>query len=163
MKKIRVRGFSLMELIIVIGLIAILVTATFLMFGKPRADSRNAARLVQIHEIRKALQIYANQNGGYYPAELGDLVPDIISKYPTVSSAGTGQSEPIYIPIGSNLCVSYHLGVALEPGESALNQTARDDDLAPRPSCTGLTDFQGHSTNCSSEVSGDDYCYDIEP
>jgi len=164
MRKIDKNGFTILELIIVVGIISILVTMTFVIFGRPRSDSRNAARLAQVSEIQKALEIYANQNDGYYPLSLSDLVMSgALSRYPTIPDTGTGQGEPLYVPIGQNLCTSYHLGVLLEHTESAVRQVAIDDDLAPRQSCSSVSDFHGVSSFCTQESVGDDYCYDISP
>lgn len=59
------RGFTILELLVVIAIIVILVSVTLVLFGGPRAKSRDTRRESDMKEMHNALSLYANQNGIY--------------------------------------------------------------------------------------------------
>ncbi|MGI6103504.1 MAG: type II secretion system protein [Patescibacteria group bacterium] len=67
------RGFTLTELMIVIGIIAILSTIVTANLSKGRAVARDARRQQDLSTIATALELYANRNGGSYPAPSAGL------------------------------------------------------------------------------------------
>lgn len=80
------RGFTIVELLIVIVVIAILAAITIVAYNGIQQRARDAARVSDIRSISKALEIYKTQNG----------------QYPTqVSSTGQGGYE-ISVPTASN-------------------------------------------------------------
>lgn len=63
-------GFSLVELLIVMSIIALLVGILFPVFSKVRESSRRTTCSNNLAQIGRALELYANDNRGWYPRAL---------------------------------------------------------------------------------------------
>lgn len=90
-KKHLKKGFSLVELLVVITIMAILSVVAYQAFGGQTASARNARRTQDLSSIQSALEIFFIENGNRYPAQLDDgdsntntddLVPKYMSKIP---------------------------------------------------------------------------------
>ncbi|HXV26800.1 MAG TPA: type II secretion system protein [Candidatus Paceibacterota bacterium] len=66
-------GFTLVELLVVIAIIGVLATLVLLQLGAARARSRDAKRIADVNQLRSALELYYEDNGGVYPDALSDL------------------------------------------------------------------------------------------
>lgn len=75
--KERKSAFTLVEILIVIGLLAILAVTTFVLINP--AQRLNAAndtqRREEVREIQKAIEVYSTQNGGSLPTVSGSGLP----------------------------------------------------------------------------------------
>ena len=65
MKQLYNRGFTIVELVVVIAVIGILAAITIVAYSGIQADSRDTARLNDIAAIRKGLEVYKLRNGEY--------------------------------------------------------------------------------------------------
>lgn len=144
------RGFTVMELLVVMAIMGILYTVVMSSVGDSRSKGRDSKRIADISLIQLILEKYYDEYSKY-PNSLSELsssydssVPkdpqDVDYKYATLNSDKTSCSDK---------CQFYHLGASLENNKSVL-----EDDES-----TGLdwSDSQG----CDGEP--DRYCYDVIP
>jgi prepilin-type N-terminal cleavage/methylation domain-containing protein len=61
------RAFSIIELLVVIGIIAILLGLLLPTLSKARQHSRSLACKARLQNIGSAFQMYLNENDGWYP------------------------------------------------------------------------------------------------
>lgn len=72
MKKDTSRGFTLLELLVVIGIIALLSIIVAASMSESRERGRDAGRKAQTQELLKALELYYSNNGMYPTHNDGD-------------------------------------------------------------------------------------------
>jgi prepilin-type N-terminal cleavage/methylation domain-containing protein len=82
-RKFNKKGFSLVELLVVITIIAILSVAAYTAVGGNTVKARNARRMQDLSTIQNALEIY-NVTSNSYPTALADppLTKQYISNIP---------------------------------------------------------------------------------
>lgn len=78
--KVKCRGFSLVELLVVITIIAILSVVAYTAVGGQTIKARDSKRKQDISAIQQALELYAIENANQYPANLNDLKPKYMPK-----------------------------------------------------------------------------------
>jgi prepilin-type N-terminal cleavage/methylation domain-containing protein len=183
---LRVRAFTLVELLVVISIIGLLASIVLVSLDSTRKKGRDSKRIADLKQIQLALELYFDQNNAFPPGGGGATqncltsaqleIPGYLSKIPTDPLTG---SCYMYVPYeattnGNGVCSSFHLGATLETvGHSSLSQ---DSDITNPNSlglkvCTALgapsTDFNGLTTaaNCSGAIgnASTETCYDIRP
>lgn len=125
------RGFTLVEMLIVLAIIAIAVGASLVSFRGVRAVARDSERKTELQEIRSALEVYRSDNGSY-PLTADALVDDYIGALPQDPLAGNSY---VYENIDNG--TTYRICAHLEADESG---TA---NCSPIDSC---------GENCNYEV-----------
>lgn len=76
------KGFTLIELMVVILIIAVLGAMGMVAYGQANKSARDGKRKADIESIRQALILYRTENG-CYPASHNSIVPTYISTMPT--------------------------------------------------------------------------------
>jgi type II secretion system protein G len=175
------RGFTLVELLVVISIIGILIGIIIPNLGAARQSSRDAKRISDIKNIQLAIALYYSDNNKY-PTDHRALAPIYLG---TVPKDPQTNSDYLYQAMhrggGSTNCIlntpiAYHLGAVMEiPDASGSANRWQDRDLnattdqtAPNPdgTCTGgtagSTKFDGNATGCSGPTAvTNDPCYDV--
>jgi prepilin-type N-terminal cleavage/methylation domain-containing protein len=75
-------GFTLVELMLVVAIIAILASVAVPKFADLVGKAQDAATKGKLGTIRSALTIYSSGNGGEHPAYLQAIVPDYLGAIP---------------------------------------------------------------------------------
>ncbi|MBN1168792.1 type II secretion system protein [Candidatus Woesebacteria bacterium] len=70
MKKIK-KGFTLVELTLVMAVLGVLVTIVVSSYPNARKHARDSQRISDIKQYQAALEVYANANNGSYPIGSG--------------------------------------------------------------------------------------------
>lgn len=93
------KGFSLLELIVIVVIIGLLATIILAFMSGIRQRSRDTKRERDTHELRTALGLYATDKGRF-PATLDELEPKYIPITP-VDPRNTGTNIYEYIPLSN--------------------------------------------------------------
>src|SRR5688500_6658675 len=72
MREYRGRGFSVVELLVVIGLSAVLIALLLPAVQAARRAARALECSSNLRQLTHALVIYTNENRGYFPPNTGD-------------------------------------------------------------------------------------------
>lgn len=70
------RGFTIIELLVVIGIIAFIAAAAMYSIGYIRSRLRDTTRVANVKELQKALSIYQNAKA-QYPVSTGECVTGV--------------------------------------------------------------------------------------
>ncbi len=181
----RDRGFTVLELLVTVAIIAVLSTVIVTMTNSARIKGRDGNRVSQIRQIRYALEQYRLVNGQYpqclyVAAGCGTTLngTTFMKNVPVdPKTAAPYAYAGLATSAGGSTCTSYHLGSTLEDKN---NQSLRNGSDAPATLniCAGsLADFAGLSYSSTallqcSGVSGvpqpsgaatAESCYDVVP
>lgn len=117
-------GFTLVEVLVVIGIIAVLTVIIFPAINAIKAKNRDAERIADFTTLQLGLSLYYSQHQ-QYPAFLLDLNT---SGYVPLDAVTSPTVDPYkYVPLtknGSNgKCIYYHLGTTLESSSAQIDTT----------------------------------------
>ena len=105
------KGFTLIEILVVVALIAILTAITFIAINPAKnfADTRNAQRSSDVVQTLNAVTQYTSEQG-HALADLGT-----ISTCPTTTCIGTSVSGPACVNLSTKLVDTYIVGMPSDP------------------------------------------------
>jgi len=177
------KGFTLVELVVVIAIIGILSSIVLASMDGARQSARDAKRVADIKNIQVALALFYADNNRYptniYSASPVGLAPTYMStvpknpdntvyKYTAIHSPNSAPSTSLNCTL--NTAVFYHLGAALESDNTSLINQADNwydfdgnDSVLNYGQCEIDTRFHGQATDCVGTSAGTDNCYDVIP
>ena len=146
-------GFTLVELMVVVGIIGILTGIVSASLSTSKAKSRDQQRVADISQIQLALAYHLDQYSAY-PETLGDST--LKQFLPSLPVDPTPSRAYQYVSLGTdcNFPVSYHLGATLELKSGVLDAD-KDFDSTSTPKCEG-TGFNGADSESN-------LIYDVRP
>ena len=151
------KGFTLIEILIVVAIIAILASVVLIGLGPTQQSGRDARRLSDLHEAQNAIELYF-QKCGFYPGDINGsgatatCSANITEDYPTMSAmipnAGIGINNALSVdPTNSGVYEyfyatngsTYVLGATLENANNAVFNGYNNPLAASGVTLTGHT------------------------
>jgi len=90
------RGFTFIELLMVLTIISILIGLVFINYQVYVNRAKDARVLEQLNALRNALSIYYTEHNGSFPESLGELYPKYIDKINLSWEGSLGSGTIIY-------------------------------------------------------------------
>ncbi|MCJ7827704.1 type II secretion system GspH family protein, partial [Patescibacteria group bacterium] len=108
-------GFSLLELLITMGVMMILISVVLASSTGSRRVARDSQRKVELGQIQSALEVHRSDNG-HYPTALSILVPD----YTNLDSLSDPSSADYRYGYSRLTTTTYNLCAYLETGGTVI-------------------------------------------
>src|SRR5690242_17361226 len=86
------RGFTLVELLVVIGIIALLISILLPSLNRARETANRVKCASNLRQIGQAIQLYSNENRGFFPRTYFDGSGNVTTNM--VSNMGSQASDP---------------------------------------------------------------------
>ena len=173
----REKGFTLIELLVVIAIIAILSSVILVSLATARSKSRDAKRVAEVGQIRKALELYYDSNQTYPSTTPTGYVGDdaaiqlltatgLLPKTPLPPGAGVNANYVYHGVIVNQAtgalsecttlvaCNNYELGISLERSDNIVLLNDVDRSVGT---------FYGVNPDCKDSTLGTEKCYDVGP
>lgn len=146
------RGFTLVELLVVIGLLGILSAVGLASYTASMRNSRDARRKTDLETIRQALEMYKSDNGSY-PAGAGNTETTIKATLSSYISAVNFPKDPqsssnrIYY-YNRATATTFYLCAYSEKNGSTVNECRNPAGVAVNVNCKSSVPAQ----NCNYGV-----------
>jgi prepilin-type N-terminal cleavage/methylation domain-containing protein len=80
------KGFTLIEILVVVTIIGILASITLLGLGPARRSAQDTAKIANLRSVQSALEVYFNKNGTYPDLDAPDM-PTATGNWDTLENA----------------------------------------------------------------------------
>lgn len=138
------RGFTLIELMVTIAIIAILASVGLVVYSTVQKSGRISKRVQDLAAIRTAIELFKSSTG-YYPSVTASGTFVCVD-----SLSGTSNLAPTYMPSIPNDPIQTTAG-----GANCYQYTSNDDTTAaPNP---GATEYKLKTNISSSEMASTDF------
>ena len=157
MKSHTKKGFTLIEIMVVVGIIGVLTAVVTANFTEARREARNKSLRASLSEVQLALEVYRAQNDRY-PASISLLLPEYIHALPDNGSTGNTSCDVDNSRYTTDAGGTYYKLTAyrcIAGATSAANGIQQDDELARCPSFCGSCG--GVTFNAAYKASADFY------
>ena len=164
--KLSQKGFTLLELLVVLAIMMILIGLVLIGLVRARAHARDEERVTSVQTIALALQqyhdvcrVYPNELrfnatcDALAPAKLGSFISNIDSYNVNEPTSRYGYIPLAYDGSTTDICSGYHLYVRLENDRAGAAAGARFDATTV-PTCP-------HTTGDQIDASADPLIFDI--
>jgi prepilin-type N-terminal cleavage/methylation domain-containing protein len=116
------QGFTLIEILIVVAIIAILASVVLVGLGPTQQSGRDARRLSDLHEIQNALELFYNKCG-FYPGSV-DASGKCVTTLPAGAAYPSGAASSQYGGVAVNLAAGTSgLGLSTLPNDPTTNKS----------------------------------------
>lgn len=122
MKKQLTRGFTLLELLVVIGIIAILVSMATVSYNQAQIRTRDSRRRADLSSMRDALEQYYAGNSFVYPTTCSDAESFLQGSWPV--DPGTLNYDQACTATTYCICAQMESGSGGNSDNSACNWTS---------------------------------------
>ncbi|MBI5448719.1 type II secretion system protein GspG [Candidatus Gottesmanbacteria bacterium] len=135
------KGFTLMEILVAISIIAILTAIGIVSYGSVNRRSRDTKRKSDVEQIRSAIEMYRTDNG-YYPStgagswtDMSNLSADLVATY--MPSIPADPKDPDYVyrykatDVSGGSYYGYCVSAYLEAETPASNSCTPDASQTP--------------------------------
>jgi len=138
----KLKGFTLIEMLIVITIIALLASLILVGMGGARAKARDARRIADLRAVQNGLELYYANNSAYSDAtSWTDLKTDLATVGCSQIPNDPDKTKSYqYCSLDNNL--NYILAAQLETDDAALTESVSGDI------CGGLTCGQATKVYC---------------
>ncbi|MDP3881194.1 MAG: prepilin-type N-terminal cleavage/methylation domain-containing protein [bacterium] len=132
----RNKGFTLIEILIVVGIIGILSSVILVGLGSSRERARDSRRVTDLRQIQQGLELFYTKNGEY-PDGLDDLTSENIGVRQLPTDPSTDED---YEYASCNGGQDYMLKAELDSESPNLTRDSVSDPLCGI-SCSGSSEF----------------------
>jgi len=154
-------GFTLVEILIVIGILGVLSTVGFTSYTATQKNSRDSRRKIDLEMIKQALEVYKSDKGNYPPGSVGDVFCDSsLGAY--VGAACNGSFVPCTSNCGNDWSYTELIGYESDLWEGLVPTYIQKLPVDPtnsktsyyyyEPNCGGAATVCGISVTCPAST-----------